>query len=201
MSDQDKCNNEILVPAGRRDLTPVAVTNPLVSRGIADLFARSLVWKSHSATKVSSTASAEVAANLHGEFDVMPLSMGFETPDGTMTRLFDRNTIIPATKKAIVRTTEDHQATVTLKVYMGNWTATADDHLFAVYNLAGIKVAPRWTPQIEVTFTIDANGILSLTARELGPGKELTVHCEECTGGLSQDDIDRIREMPKQATI
>jgi molecular chaperone DnaK len=124
--------------------------------------------------------------------DVTPLSLGIETLGGAMTVLIPRNTTIPTTKKEIFTTAEDNQTAVTVKVYQGERPLAADNRLLAMFNLEGIPPAPRGVPQIEVTFDIDHNGILHVSAKDLGTGKEQKVRIE-ASSGLSQADIERMR--------
>ncbi len=107
--------------------------------------------------------------------DVTPLSLGIETLGGIMTRLVDRNTTIPAERKNVFSTADDNQGAVTVKVYQGERAMAADNRLLGQFNLEGIPPAPRGVPQIEVKFDIDQNGILNVSAKDLGTGKEQTV--------------------------
>ncbi len=125
--------------------------------------------------------------------DVTPLSLGIETLGGVMTRLIERNTTIPTTKKQIFSTAEDNQPSVTIKVYQGEREMAADNRLLGMFNLDGIPPAPRGVPQIEVTFDIDKNGILNVSARDLGTGKEQKIRIES-SSGLTQAEIDRMRK-------
>src|SRR5579885_1575145 len=125
--------------------------------------------------------------------DVTPLSLGIETLGGAMTKLIERNTTIPTTKKEIFSTAEDNQTAVTVKVYQGERPMAADNRLLAMFNLEGIPPAPRGVPQIEVTFDIDHNGILHVSAKDLGTGKEQKVRIE-ASSGLSQADVERMRK-------
>ncbi len=124
--------------------------------------------------------------------DVTPLSLGIETLGGVMTRLVERNTTIPCEKKQIFSTAEDNQTAVTIKVYQGERPMAADNRLLGMFNLEGIPPAPRGVPQIEVTFDIDANGILHVTAKDLGTGKEQRVRIEQ-SAGLSKEAIEKMR--------
>ncbi len=110
-----------------------------------------------------------------------------------MTKLIERNTTIPTTKKEIFSTAEDNQTAVTVKVYQGERPMAADNRLLAMFNLEGIPPAPRGVPQIEVTFDIDHNGILHVSAKDLGTGKEQKVRIE-ASSGLSQADVERMRK-------
>jgi len=124
--------------------------------------------------------------------DVTPLSLGIETLGGIMTKIVERNTTIPCTRKQIFSTAEDNQTAVTIKVYQGEREMAADNRLLGMFNLEGIPPAPRGVPQIEVTFDIDANGILHVTAKDLGTGKEQKVRIEQ-SAGLSKEEIEKMR--------
>jgi molecular chaperone DnaK len=125
--------------------------------------------------------------------DVTPLSLGIETLGGIMTRLVDRNTTIPAERKNVFSTADDNQSAVTVKVYQGERAMASDNRLLGQFNLEGIPPAPRGVPQIEVKFDIDQNGILNVSAKDLGTGKEQTVKIEQ-SAGLSEDEIERRRK-------
>ncbi|GAB6187294.1 molecular chaperone DnaK [Thermopirellula anaerolimosa] len=124
--------------------------------------------------------------------DVTPLSLGIETLGGIMTRIVERNTTIPCERKQVFSTADDNQTAVTIKVYQGEREMAADNRLLGMFNLEGIPPAPRGVPQIEVTFDIDANGILHVSAKDLGTGKEQKVRIEQ-SAGLSKDEIERMR--------
>ena len=124
--------------------------------------------------------------------DVTPLSLGIETLGGIMTRLVDRNTTIPTERKQIFSTADDNQTAVTVKVYQGERQMAADNRLLGQFNLEGLPPAPRGVPQIEVKFDIDANGILNVSAKDLGTGKEQTVRIEQ-SSGLAEGEIDRMQ--------
>jgi molecular chaperone DnaK len=124
--------------------------------------------------------------------DVTPLSLGIETLGGVFTKIVERNTTIPCERKQIFSTAEDNQTAVTIKVYQGERPMAADNRLLGMFNLEGIPPAPRGVPQIEVTFDIDANGILHVTAKDLGTGKEQRVRIEQ-SAGLSKEEIERMR--------
>jgi len=123
--------------------------------------------------------------------DVTPLSLGIETLGGVFTRLIDRNTTIPTKKSQIFSTAEDHQNAVTIRVFQGEREMAADNKLLGQFNLENIPPAPRGMPQIEVTFDIDANGIVSVSARDKGTGKEQKITIQ-ASGGLSDQEIDRM---------
>ncbi len=123
--------------------------------------------------------------------DVTPLSLGIETLGGVFTRMIDRNTTIPTKKTQTYSTAEDNQNAVTIKVYQGEREMAADNKLLGNFDLIGIPPAPRGVPQIEVTFDIDANGIVSVAARDKGTGKEQTIKIQ-ASGGLSDADIDQM---------
>jgi molecular chaperone DnaK len=124
--------------------------------------------------------------------DVSPLSLGLETKGGVMTTLVPRNTTIPTEKKETFTTAEDNQGAVTIKVYQGERPMAADNRLLGEFNLEGIPPAPMGTPQIEVSFNIDANGILQVSARDKGTGKEQTIKIES-SSGLTKEEIDRMQ--------
>jgi molecular chaperone DnaK len=124
--------------------------------------------------------------------DVTPLSLGIETLGGIMTKLVEKNTTIPAERKQVFSTADDNQTAVTVKVSQGERPMAADNRLLGQFNLEGIPPAPRGIPQIEVKFDIDANGILHVSAKDLGTGKEQKVRIEQ-TAGLSEDEIERRR--------
>ena len=124
--------------------------------------------------------------------DVTPLSLGIETLGGVFTKLVERNTTIPTEKKQVFSTAEDNQTAVTVRVSQGERQMAADNRLLAQFNLEGIPHAPRGVPQIEVRFDIDQNGILNVSAKDIGTGKEQTVRIEQ-SSGLSEDEIDRMR--------
>jgi molecular chaperone DnaK len=131
--------------------------------------------------------------------DVTPLSLGIETLGGVFTRLIDRNTTIPTKKSQVFSTAEDHQNAVTIRVFQGEREMAADNKVLGQFNLEDIPPAPRGMPQIEVTFDIDANGIVSVSAKDKGTGKEQKITIQ-ASGGLNDEDIDRmVREAEENA--
>ena len=123
--------------------------------------------------------------------DVTPLSLGIETLGGVFTRLIDRNTTIPTKKSQIFSTAEDNQNAVTIRVFQGEREMAQDNKLLGQFNLEDIPPAPRGLPQIEVTFDIDANGIVSVSAKDKGTGKEQNITIQ-ASGGLSDDEIEQM---------
>ena len=124
--------------------------------------------------------------------DVTPLSLGIETMGGVMTKIIERNTTIPAKKSQVFSTAEDNQPSVGIKVYQGERTMARDNKLLGEFMLEGIAPAPRGMPQIEVSFDVDANGIMHVSARDKGTGKEQNITIKS-DGGLSDADIENMR--------
>ncbi|WP_019013744.1 molecular chaperone DnaK [Elioraea tepidiphila] len=147
--------------------------------------------------EVVAVGAAIQGAVLKGEvkdvllLDVTPLSLGIETLGGVFTRLIDRNTTIPTRKSQIFSTADDNQTAVTIKVYQGEREMAADNKLLGQFDLVGIPPAPRGVPQIEVTFDIDANGIVSVSAKDKATNKEQQIRIQ-ASGGLSEQEIQRM---------
>ncbi|MCF8708196.1 molecular chaperone DnaK [Rhizorhapis sp. SPR117] len=123
--------------------------------------------------------------------DVTPLSLGIETLGGVFTRMIDRNTTIPSKKSQVYSTADDNQQAVTIRVFQGEREMAADNKMLGQFDLVGIPPAPRGVPQIEVTFDIDANGIVNVHAKDKGTGKEQQIKIQ-ASGGLSEGDIDQM---------
>ena len=123
--------------------------------------------------------------------DVTPLSLGIETLGGVFTRMIDRNTTIPTKKSQTYSTADDNQSAVTIRVFQGEREMAADNKLLGQFDLVGIPPSPRGMPQIEVTFDIDANGLVAVNAKDKGTGKEQQIRIQP-SGGLSKDDIEKM---------
>ena len=170
---------------------------PRVQQIVKDIFGKE-PHKGVNPDEVVAVGAAIQGAVLTGEqkdillLDVTPLSLGLETKGGVMTVLVPRNTTIPTEKKETFTTAEDNQTAVTIKVYQGERPMAADNRLLGEFNLEGIPPARMGVPQIEVTFNIDANGILAVSARDKGTGKEQKITIQS-SGGLSKEEIERMK--------
>jgi len=129
--------------------------------------------------------------------DVTPLSLGIETLGGVFTRMIDRNTTIPTKRSQVFSTADDNQSAVTIRVFQGEREMAADNKLLGQFDLVGIPPAPRGVPQIEVTFDIDANGIVNVSAKDKGTGKEQQIRIQ-ASGGLNDDDIEKMVKEAEQ---
>src|SRR5438105_89427 len=147
--------------------------------------------------EVVAMGAAIQAAVLQGDvkdvllLDVTPLSLGIETLGGVFTRMIDRNTTIPTKKSQVFSTAEDNQNAVTIRVFQGEREMAADNKLLGQFDLMGIPPSPRGMPQIEVTFDIDANGIVNVSAKDKATGKEQQIRIQ-ASGGLSEADIQKM---------
>src|SRR3954447_3687804 len=171
---------------------------PKVQQVVKELFNGKEPHKGVNPDEVVAVGAAIQGGVLSGEvqdillLDVTPLSLGIETLGGVMTKLVERNTTIPAERKQVFSTADDNQTAVTVRVFQGDREMAADNRLLGQFNLEGIPPAPRGVPQIEVKFDIDANGILNVSAKDLGTGTEQTVRIEQ-SSGLSESEIEKMR--------
>jgi molecular chaperone DnaK len=167
---------------------------PAVQKAVSDYFGKE-PHKGVNPDEVVAMGAAIQAGVLQGDvkdvllLDVTPLSLGIETEGGVFTRMIDRNTTIPTKKSQVFSTAADNQSAVTIKVAQGEREMATDNKLLGQFDLVGIPPAPRGMPQIEVTFDIDANGIVNVSAKDSATGKEQQIRIQ-ASGGLNDDDID-----------
>ena len=169
---------------------------PAVGRIVKDIYAKE-PHRGVNPDEVVAIGAAIQAGVLAGEvkdvllLDVTPLSLGIETLGGVCTKLIERNTTIPVTKRQVFSTASDNQSAVTIHVLQGEREMAGDNRTLGRFDLMGIPAAPRGVPQVEVSFDIDANGIVHVAAKDLGTGREQTIRIE-ASGGMSEDEIKRM---------
>ena len=175
---------------------------PAVQARVKKLFGRE-PHKGVNPDEVVAVGAGIQGAVLKGEvkdvllLDVTPLSLGIETLGGVFTKLIEKNTTIPTRKSQVFSTAADNQSAVTIRVFQGEREMASDNKLLGQFDLVGIPPAPRGVPQVEVTFDIDANGIVHVNAKDLGTGKEQSIQIT-ASSGLSKDEVER---MVKEATL
>jgi molecular chaperone DnaK len=169
---------------------------PLVQKVVQDYFGKE-PHKGVNPDEVVAVGAAVQGGVLGGDvkdvllLDVTPLSLGIETLGGVMTKLIERNTTIPTRKSEVFSTAADNQTSVEIKVHQGEREMASANKLLGAFHLVGIPPAPRGIPQVEVTFDIDANGIMNVSAKDLGTGKEQKITITS-SSGLSKDDVEKL---------
>ena len=205
----DRCKVPVLNALKDANLTPADIDEvvlvggstrvPKVHAFVKELFDGKEPHKGVNPDEVVSIGAAIQGGIISGDvkdvllLDVTPLSLGIETEGGIMTPLVERNTTIPTTKKETFSTAVDNQTAVTVRVFQGERKMASDNRLLGQFNLDGIPPAPRGMPQVEVSFDIDVNGILNVSAKDVGTGKEQSVRIED-SSGLSEEEIERMRK-------
>jgi len=204
----EKCRKPVIDALADAKLSPEKIDEvvlvggstrvPMVQRLVKELFKGKEPNKSVNPDEVVAVGAAIQGAIAKGDvkdilvLDATPLSLGVETLGGVMTTLIPRNTTIPTSKAEVFSTAADNQSAVTINVLQGERPMARDNRLLGTFNLADIPAAPRGMPQIEVTFNIDVNGILSVSAKDKGTGKENKITVQNA-GGLSKDEIDKMK--------
>ncbi len=204
----DKCRTPVLNALKDADLKPEQIDEvvlvggstrvPIVQRMVKELFGGKEPNKSVNPDEVVAIGAAIQGAIATGDvkdilvLDATPLSLGVETLGGVMTVLIPRNTTIPTSKKEVFSTAADNQTAVTINVLQGEREFARDNRLLGTFNLSDLPPAPRGMPQIEVTFNIDVNGILNVSAKDLGTGKESKITVQN-SGGLSNEEIEKMK--------
>ena len=204
----ERCRKPVLQAMKDAKLTPKDIDEvvlvggstrvPKVQQLVRDLFGKE-PHKGVNPDEVVAIGAAIQASVLAGDrkdillLDVTPLTLGIETEGGVLTSLVDRNTTIPVEKKKVFSTAADSQTGVTIKVFQGERPMANDNRLLGEFNLEGLPPAPRGVPQIEVKFDLDQNGILNVTAKDLGTNKESSVRIEQ-SSGLSDAEMERMRK-------